>query len=196
MEWSGGVSKRAASSKHSKPYFIVAGELTKATGIQTVIPLMKHIDNANLYVCGTGDNASELFEKAKDLKNVYFLGALSDSQRAELIANATAMIVPSLLQEPAGDRVLEAFSLATPAIVRNRGALPEYIARSGGGMLFENSAELLDKMHLLLRKPHIAKRMGSRGVREWRSYWSESNHVALYIDLIRSMQLKKDIQFV
>ncbi|MGB1253213.1 MAG: glycosyltransferase family 4 protein [Candidatus Promineifilaceae bacterium] len=183
-----------AELKIDEPYFAITGELIKAHGVQTVISLMKHLPTANLYIEGTGAYASELHAQASDLNNVVFLGALTTVQRAHLIRNATALITPTLQQEPIGESVLEAFSQATPALVRNLGTLPDLIARSGGGMLFDNSAELLDKMQLLLRKSQIAKRMGLRGQQAWRNYWSESQYIALYIDLVRSIQLKRDLQ--
>ena len=116
-DWSEGVAK-LATREDNRPHFVMSGKLTKANGMQTVIPLMKHMPDADLYICGSGEFATELFEIARKLKNVHFIGDVDEPQRAELIANATAMIVPSLLEEPSGDHVLEAFSLATPAIVR------------------------------------------------------------------------------
>ena len=70
------------------------------------------------------------------MSNVHFAGMLAYPDLLRLYKGARALIVPSLFHETFGYVVLEAFSAGTPAIVHNRGALPELLRESGGGDVY------------------------------------------------------------
>ncbi len=45
--------------------------------------------------------------------------------------------------------IIEAFSMKTPVIVNNLGALPEVVEDSGGGFIYNNEGELIDALETL-----------------------------------------------
>jgi glycosyltransferase involved in cell wall biosynthesis len=61
------------------------------------------------------------------------------------IANSTAVLMPTLYHEPFGRIPVEANMLGTPAIVSNRGALPETIVDQVTGLVTEPSIEAVAK---------------------------------------------------
>ena len=81
--------------------------------------------------------------------------------------------VPARFLEPKGLYLLEAMACGLPAVVPTRGAFPEMIGASGGGLLCEpeNSVDLAVKLGVLLDDPDAARVLGEQG----RAWVSEEN---------------------
>lgn len=62
-----------------------------------------------------------------DDPNIEYVGFVSPDERGNFLANARAVIVPSLFAEPFGMTAIEALACATPVISLDSGALPETI---------------------------------------------------------------------
>ncbi len=92
--------------------------------------------------------------------------------------------MPSLVYETFGYVVLEAFAEGTPVIVRDLGALPELVAESGGGLVFERPSGLVGSVDRLTRDPRLRDRLGASGLAAREGVWSEAQHLARYFDLI------------
>jgi glycosyltransferase involved in cell wall biosynthesis len=67
------------------------------------------------------------------------------AQVLAFIASSTAVLMPSLYPEPFGRIPVEANLLGTPAIVSNRGALPDTIVDQVTGLVTEPSVEAVAK---------------------------------------------------
>lgn len=59
--------------------------------------------------------------------NVEYVGFISPDERGDFLANARALMVPSLFAEPFGMSAIEALACGTPVIALNSGALAETI---------------------------------------------------------------------
>ena len=177
---------------NQRPYFLFVGRLEKIKGLQNVIPTFKENPNYDLLVAGDGEYKEELTKLAGDSPNIKFLGKLKQNHLKNLYRQATAVIVPSICLETFGIVIIEAFSMKTPVIVNNLGALPEVVEDSGGGFIYNNQTELIDSMEKLAENPALRDELGNRGYAAFLKFWSEDAHLAQYFDLIETIQNKSE----
>ena len=80
------------------------------------------------------------------LPHVEFLGEIGESEKAELLENAIAMLFPIDWREPFGIVLLEALACGTPVIAYNHGSVPEIIAHEKTGFVVENIREAVNAL--------------------------------------------------
>jgi len=182
--------------EHARPYVAAVGRLEKIKGFQDAIDAMRRLPGVDLRIAGSGRFEAELRARARGLDNVHFEGRLDSARVAALFRGAVAVVVPSLVYETFGYVVLEAFAERTPVIVRDLGALPELVAESGGGLVFDTKEGLAASVDRLARDPALRDRLGARGLAARQGVWSEAAHLERYLDLIdghrRTRRLRAD----
>lgn len=92
--------------------------------------------------------------------------------KIRFLQSVDVLSVPSVYNEPKGLFVLEALANGTPVIEPRAGAYPEILARTGGGVLFDNSDGLVEALRTLKAEPDLRLRLGEdgfAGVREHHS---------------------------
>ncbi len=89
--------------------------------------------------------------------------------------------MPSIWYEVFGIIILESFARATPAIVRNIGAMPKIIEESSGGFVFNTDQELLHAMDQLREDPGLRDKLGRQGNAALRQKWTADVHIPCYI---------------
>jgi glycosyltransferase involved in cell wall biosynthesis len=94
------------------------------------------------------------------------------------------VIAPSEGYETFGMTSIEAFAHGTPAIVYDRGALPEAVRESGAGFVYATEEELLDALERLRQNPELRDELGSRGYSAFRDHWSPEAHLGAYFRVI------------
>ncbi len=157
-----------------------------------MIPIFKERDEYNLLIAGDGEYKDELTKLADDSPNIKFLGRLEQNRLRNLYREATAVIVPSICFETFGIIIIEAFSMKTPVVVNNLGALPEVVQDSGGGFMYNNRSEFIDALEKLTENPTLRNELGNKGYAAFLKYWSEDAHLTQYFDLIETIQNKTD----
>ena len=85
--------------------------------------------------------------------------------KIEFLGDLSAFCVPPVYPEPKGQFVPEALAAGTPVVVPRTGAFPEWIERTGGGLLFEpdDAQSLAEALARLALAPHLARSLGERG---------------------------------
>lgn len=174
----------APTPRHARPYVAAAGRLEKIKGFQDVIAVMDRLPGIDLRIAGTGQYEETLRAQAAGLENVIFEGRLDAANVAALFRGARAVVVPSLVYETFGYVVLEAFAERAPVIVRNLGALPELVAESQGGLVFNSSDELERALRTLAGDDALRRTLGENGYSTRQGVWSESEHLDRYFALI------------
>ena len=173
------------------PYFLFVGRLEKIKGVQNLIPVFRNHPQYKLLIAGDGNYAEVLKEQAKGVPNIQFLGRLSLAKLLNYYRNARGVIVPSICYEVFGIIIIEAFSLKTPVIVNNLGALPEVVEDSGGGIVYNNDEELLAGLKLFAENESLRDEYGRRGYDAFLRFWNEQSHMEQYLKLIQDLQEKR-----
>ncbi len=75
---------------------------------------------------------------------VEWLGEVTESQKAQLLAGAMALLMPIEWDEPFGLSFIEALAAGTPVITRAKGALPELLRQGEHGFFAESEDELVE----------------------------------------------------
>lgn len=145
------------------------GRLSQEKGVDLLLRAWAKVKNRNrrLVIAGTGPEESFLKKLASDLNlaNVVFTGFLDKEQQVSLWSNSSALVVPSIWDEPFGMVVLEAWAKERPVVAYAKGALPELIHHGVNGLLADPfSVEALAKnIQELIDKPDLGPRLGKAG---------------------------------
>jgi glycosyltransferase involved in cell wall biosynthesis len=190
-DWAASTGPPSANGEPRRPYFAAAGRLVKLKGFQCLFPLFGRMPDFELRIAGVGPYEQELRRLAAPYPNVRFEGLLPADRVAELFRGAIAVVVPSLAWESFGYVVLEAFAVGAPAIVRRRGALPEPIEQSGGGVVCDSDEELLAAMQKLAADRGLRDRLGAAGAGAIPSRWSEDVHMERYLELVDRLAARR-----
>jgi glycosyltransferase involved in cell wall biosynthesis len=85
--------------------------------------------------------------------------------KRDMLARCTVLSVPCRHDEAAGLFVLESLACGVPVVLPRRGAFPELIECTGGGLLYQpgDSAELVGKLKTVLTDADLAQRLGQAG---------------------------------
>lgn len=183
-----GGSAAAGRPLPGRPYFLFAGRLEKIKGVQVLLEVFRHYKAADLLIAGSGMYEDTLREMGHGLPHVQFLGRLDHARLRALYQSAIAVLVPSLCYETFGLIIVEAFAMRTPAIVSNRGALPEVIRSGGGGFVFQTPQELVEAMERLRTEPELRRQLGEEGYRNYLKNYTEEQHLKKYYDLIEELE--------
>ncbi len=175
----------------AKPYFLFVGRLEKLKGLQTLIPVFCRYNKARLLIAGTGSYEPQLRQSAKESENIQFLGHLSSEQLQTLYQQAIAVIAPSICLEIFPLVILETFREHTPVIVRNLGGMPEIIADSGAGYIYNTNEELVTVMDHLVTNPVHRAELGERGYQAYLRHWTAEAHLQKYFALIQELAEKR-----
>ena len=184
------VAKPAVTTMH-KPYFLFVGRLEKLKGLQTIIPVFRDYQKAELLIAGTGVYEAELKKLAAGCEHIKFLGFVSGTQLEDLYRGAVAVIVPSICFDVFPLVPMEAVSLQTPVIVRNLGGMPEVVEESGAGFIYETTGELVSAMDRLLADSTYRNQLGQQGYQAFKKNWTAEVHMQHYFDLIRELAVAR-----
>ena len=172
------------NTEQQSPYFLFVGRLEKLKGVQTLIPVFRKYTRANLLIVGSGSYEKRLRELATDCPNIRFMGSRFGRQLQQFYRQAVAVIVPTLNFEIFGQVIIEAFIEQTPAIVRNLGGMPEIIAESDGGYVYNSDDELLSAMDQLMANPLERAQTGRNGYIAYQEKYSADAYFKSYFELI------------
>jgi glycosyltransferase involved in cell wall biosynthesis len=161
----------------SVPKFLFVGRLVHWKAVDILIDAFGSVNGpAELVIIGDGPEKTKLSEQARDLqtpqRNIRFLGYLDHAGVRQEMADAVALVLPSL-RESGGAVILEAMASSLPVISIKWGGPEDYVT-SETGFLIEplDSAYVVSsiagQMDYLARNPKVARAMGERGAQRSR----------------------------
>lgn len=159
---------------------LFAGRLEGYKGIGVLLAAAEKLPEVEFYFAGKGPQENKVIEAERRLKNVHYLGFLTDDEMWQQMAAAQVVAVPSLWAEPFGLVALEALVVGTPILVSDRGALPELVRDNTFGRIFkaDDPGDFVRQLKKFLATPSTAETMGKKA-KEWAKKMADpEKHVA------------------
>lgn len=127
------LSSNKKSVRTSQVIFASRFEVYK--GIDVVLGLAARMPDVSFVCVGQGSAEDTLRAAAAKEKNISLSSLLPAKDLWRLMSSSAMVLVPSRWPEPFGLVALEALSLGIPAIVSNRGGLPEIVTHGASGFI-------------------------------------------------------------
>ena len=104
----------------------------------------------------------------------HYRGELDRPRKIEFLSSLHLLSVPCTYDEPKGIFLLEAMAAGVPVVQPRRGAFPEILEATGGGLLVEpdDPASLADAIYRLWKAPEERAELGRRGLQGVRQHGS------------------------
>jgi glycosyltransferase involved in cell wall biosynthesis len=102
---------------------------------------------------------------ARHAEHFHYFGEVDRAGKLEFLRGIDVLSVPTIYHEPKGLFVLESLAAGAPVVQPRHGALPELLASTGGGLLFEpgNAPQLAETLHALLLDADQRRQLGEAG---------------------------------
>lgn len=169
--------------------FLYAGRLTDDKGIGLLADAWKLSEvwrTTRLVVAGSGP-LEHLVRGAPPHLRIDALGMVPHERMADVFASTAVVVIPSLWHEPFGRGVVEAASMARPALVTDRGGLPELVDDGLTGWV---SAASVTSMSAALRAaadPAEQVRRGSAARALFEERFTEQRSLDVLIDALEHL---------
>jgi len=119
----------------------------------------------------------------------HYHGELDHAHKIEFLSRLDLFSVPSTFDEPKGIFVLEAMASGVAVVEPRRGAFPEILEKTGGGVLFEpdDSASLAGAIYRLWKDPAELAELGRRGAQGVRLHGSVAHMAEQALETYRNI---------
>lgn len=115
---------------------LFVGRLTEEKGLRVLLDAWCRMSTVQpLTIIGDGPLAAELQSTYSSRPEIRWAGQLSRFEILRLMEEAACLVVPSILDEPFGLVVIEAYSAGLPVIASRTGTLPELVSHDQTGYL-------------------------------------------------------------
>jgi glycosyltransferase involved in cell wall biosynthesis len=106
-----------------------------------------------------------------------YRGVLDRAHKVDFLRNLNVLSVPSSYYEPKGIYLLEVMATGVPVVQPRRGAFPEVLQKTGGGLLVEpdNIESLANGILTLWKDQALAEELGRKGAAGVREHYSVAN---------------------
>ncbi|WP_322106852.1 glycosyltransferase family 4 protein [Paraburkholderia sp. J41] len=116
--------------------------------------------------------------------HVEYVGEINDSQKAEFLSGAHALLFPIDWPEPFGLVMIEAMACGTPVVAFNRGAVPEVVDDGISGFIVEDEIGAVAAINRIARVPRAGVRR--RFEERFTSHRMAQEYVQAYQAVIRA----------
>jgi glycosyltransferase involved in cell wall biosynthesis len=122
-------------------------------------------------------------------REFHYRGELDRAAKIEFLRSLDVLSVPSTCDEPKGISLLEAMASGVPVVQPRRGAFPEILEKTGGGILVEpgDPASLADGIYRLWKDPALAAELGRRGAQGVRAIFTASQMAARALEAYQAI---------
>lgn len=151
------------------PIFLFLGRLTEEKGLRVLLDAWQvHVGadgGGKLQIAGDGPLADEVRERCKNLKGAEFLGFKSGKDKADLLQECTALVVPSVWWEPLGLVLYEAYEHSKPVLAARSGGIVEHVEHGSTGWIHEpgDAAQLAKQIGEAAADPARCMELGANG---------------------------------
>jgi glycosyltransferase involved in cell wall biosynthesis len=181
--------------KFGNKFFLFVGVIRYYKGLHVMIEAAQN-SNYPIVIAGMGPAESELKEQVKklDIRNIYFIGFVSDEDKVALLALSYAILFPSHLRSEAfGISLLEGAMFGKPLISCEIGTGTTYINIDGKtGIVVPPSdpGALRNAMDYLWNNPKLSKMMGGNAEKRYWDLFTANKMAKSYVNLYKSLLQK------
>ena len=173
--------------------YLGSGSLLK--GLPVLLEAFRGMIDAELVIWGP--KASEIPEDLHavlEQENVHLAGTIDDEQKAHLLPEVDALVVPSIWYENSPLVIHEAFAAGVPVICSNIGGMAELVTDGVDGLHFPvgEAAALRRVLERCIKEPQLLDRLRA-GVKQPKSmhYHVHNEILPLYERLLREQQITR-----
>jgi glycosyltransferase involved in cell wall biosynthesis len=114
-----------------------------------------------------------------------YRGAVDRNHKIDFLRNLDILCVPSTYDEPKGLFLLEAMANGVPFVQPRRGAFPEILEKTGGGILVEpdDTAKLAEGILSLWNNRPLVEELGRRASEGVREHYSAARMAARALEV-------------
>jgi glycosyltransferase involved in cell wall biosynthesis len=184
------VPPRVADPPAGRPRLFCAARLVPEKGLHVLVDALRRVPDVALTIAGDGPERARL----KGLvalggldDRVTFTGWLEPDAVSHAIADATAVVVPSLWPEPFGITGIEAMAHARPVIAFDVGGVREWLVDRETGLAVApgDAAALAAAIARLAADRELATRLGRRGRECAQGRFTARVHVESLLRVVR-----------
>ena len=144
-------------------YLLFLGRLTPIKGIYILLEASQMVPEIRILLAGRVEEPlkSTMTEIMPD--NVEYMGVVHGEELRHLLANSTALVMPSLWYENQPFSILEAFAYEKPVISSDLGGMKELVVHQERGILIPpgDASALAEAMLSIAESPREVFRMGA-----------------------------------
>lgn len=123
-----------------------------------------------------------------------YRGALDRRQKIAFLRGLHVLSVPGPFPDPKGMYLLEAMAAGVPVVQPRRGAYPEVVERTGGGLLVDTTPRALAEGLLRLHQDRqLARDLGERGAAGVREHYSVSASAARLVEVYARVAARQPV---
>jgi len=174
-----------------RPHFLYAGRLTPSKGVIDLVDLFRQLPQYDLSIAGDGELRDALRRRAAGHGHIRLLGEVPWEELPSLYRQATATIVPSLGPEVFSLVILESMACGTPVIVREAGGAAESVNKTGGGVVYRDSAELCRAMERMSGDHDWRAALARSAERGQAEHYAAPAHLRRYFEIINEVADRK-----
>jgi glycosyltransferase involved in cell wall biosynthesis len=126
---------------------------------------------------------------------IKLLGTLERADKLNFFRQIDIFSVPAPYREPKGISILEALASGVPVVQPDHGAYPEWVNATQGGLLHRpnDSADLAEKLAVLLRDAKLRERLGQQGRQAIFEKFSSEQMACATLDVLRHLTQKSPL---
>lgn len=136
-----GADSPASSSVADEPVFLFLGRLTEEKGLRVLLDAWDAVEaiseRGRLVIAGDGPLVDEVAGRCGRMRRATYAGFQSGEAKQQLLAQCTALVVPSIWWEPLGLVLYEAYDHAKPVIAARSGGIVDHVEDGVTGWLHE-----------------------------------------------------------
>ena len=162
-------------------YFLYLGRLSKEKGVDFLLNTWKNTD-IKLKIIGSGDLENMVKDYSVNYNNIEYLGFVNHSDIYRYIKDAVSVIMPSVWYETFGMVIMEAYSVGTPVIATNLGAMVDMVIEGETGFKFKrkDKQDLLDKVIAISKDNRLRTKMSKNALLKFKKdFTPEKNYKQL-----------------
>jgi glycosyltransferase involved in cell wall biosynthesis len=161
---------------------VYVGRLSVEKGVRSLVEAWRDVETP-LTVIGEGPKQAELQRLAPP--HVHFAGWRDRAGVIAAMAQAEAVIAPSICYENFPVSLAEASAVATPILASRRGALGEIVAGGNMGLLFEpgDPADIARVVRQVFAAPEQLRAMGEAARRQYEASFAPQPNLAHLIEI-------------